>query len=54
MPNLAILVNLLELILPLKEGWWLHRPLSVRLLQSGVLLSVMMLSIVLEYLCSLL
>jgi hypothetical protein len=49
MPNLSFCINVLELIFHLKEGW-LHRPVSVGLLQSGVLPLMMLLSIILEYL----
>lgn len=52
MPNLSFSINVLELIFHFKEGR-LHRPVSVGLLQSGVLPVMMLLSIVLEYLWSL-
>jgi hypothetical protein len=49
MPNLSFSIQVLELILHLNKGG-LHRPVSVGLLQSGVLPVMMLLSIVLEYL----
>jgi hypothetical protein len=50
LPTLSFSVNVLELILhPLKVGR-LHRPVSVGLLQGGVLPVMMLMSIVLEYL----
>ena len=49
MPSLCLRVNFLKMILHLKVGW-LHRPLSLGMLQSGVLAVMMLFSIVLEYL----
>ena len=49
MPSLCLRVNFLKLILHLKVGR-LHWPLSLGLLQSGVLAVMMLFSIVLEYL----
>lgn len=50
LPTLSFRFNVVELILhPLKVGRF-HRPVSVGLLQGGVLPLMMLMSIVLEYL----
>lgn len=50
MPTLPFSVNALELIIHPLKGGRLHRPVSVGLLQGGVLPLMMLMSIVLEYL----
>jgi len=50
MPTLSFSVNVLELILHSLKVGRLHRPVSVGLLQGGMLPVMMLMSIVLEYL----